>query len=215
MRKFTRRGVLGGVTAGMMTLSGCSKAGRGVRTIARGLRGARESATSDDDGDENESDIDVDGYRGIDEINATDSTVDETLTLTLYQYDGTRSVGAYDYLGWRFPIDPPRVTSEMLTLEYEVVVRSGPAIDVLVLDLEEYEHYRAGNNFLYNRPESELETKHATASVTLEPADYAFVIDNTMAARAGPRHTGDGVSVSIDVSLDGPVGWRPDEDRSE
>lgn len=214
MRNFTRRGVLGGVTAGMMTLSGCSKAGRGIRTITRGLRGAQESETSDD-GDENETDVDVDGYRGIDGINDTDNTVNDTLTLSLYQYDNTRSIGAYDYLGWRFPVDPPRVTSETLTLEYEVVVRSGPAIDVLVLDLEEYEHYRAGNNFLYNRPESKLETKHATASVTLEPADYAFVVDNTTAARASPEHTGDDVSVSIDVSLDGPVGWHPDEDRSE
>ena len=210
MQDFTRRGLMCGVTAGTVTLSGCSKAGKGIRAITRGIRSQQERT---DDSDENETP--TPGYDGTDVTDdgvPDDLDTPERLTGPLYQYDGTLSVGGNNYRGWRLPVDSPPHATESLTLEYEVVVRSGPAVDVLVLDLEEYEHYRAGDNYLYYRSDSELEAIHATATVNLEPADYAFVVDNGATGETVLGSDRDDASVSVDVSLNGPLAWRPDDE---
>lgn len=191
----------------MALLSGCSGTGRTVRGITRGIRGER----SDEETTETHPSDDRTEGGGETTVNDSLADVDARPTVALYRYDDTLSVAANNFRGWEFPIDPPSQPEESLTLEYETVVREGPAVDVLVLDADEYQHYRDGYDFLYRTADSELATRHASKTATLEPATYAFVVDNTQAGEASPRDLTDDATVSVEFALTGPLSWRADE----
>ena len=71
-------------------------------------------------------------------------------------------------------------------VEYEMVVRDGPAIDVFLFDEVEYEHYEAEERAKYYSEVSDLDTVQAEGSGWLESGNYRLVADNTNYGEAAP-----------------------------
>jgi len=65
------------------------------------------------------------------------------------------------------------------TLKYTITVTSGPNVDVLLFDEENYAKYRAGETSEYYVKGSDLDTSYAKAEVELDPGTYYLVVDNT------------------------------------
>jgi len=76
--------------------------------------------------------------------------------------------------------------TETATLFFEFVVRSGPAIDVFLLDESEYDQLRAENRFRIYTGGSVLDAKSGNATITLSPGSYYVIFDNTSAGEAQP-----------------------------
>jgi len=89
-------------------------------------------------------------------------------------------------------------------LEYTIVVRDGPAIDVFVMDEDEYYHYINGETFLFYTAASVENTYYASISWYI-PGDgtYYIVVDNTDAGEAQPPWNGvdDVARVEYDISV--------------
>lgn len=229
----TRRAVLVAATGGLVALSGCSGTGKTVRRVARRetvARAVRRFTGDDEESAEPETaapELETDWYRPDERTEfderrfrssaAVEDERDERRDLAskieefefpLYRYDGTLEVSALSYRHWEWSIDAPAAAEDELSLEYEVVVRDGPAIDVFVMKPDEFSFYRNGQNALYLTEPSTLNTSFTRRTVALEPGSYVFVLDNTYDGKANPNGPTDTATVSVSYELHGPREWR-------
>lgn len=85
-----------------------------------------------------------------------------------------------EWYQWQFDWD------EETYIEYEIIVRSGPSIDVTLFGEEEYSYYQNQERAEYYAGVSDLDTVDATASGWVGTGNYRLVIDNTSWGEAEP-----------------------------
>lgn len=73
-----------------------------------------------------------------------------------------------------------------VTLEYDAIVRTGPAIDIILTTQSELTNYENEEAFRYNESGSSLDTENATESTDLDSDDWALILDNTNMGKAQP-----------------------------
>jgi len=94
--------------------------------------------------------------------------------------DSTRQVDEDQYLAQSFTLN------DTANIEVQMTVRKGPAIDVLTMSADEFDHFENRERFRYF-PELSIEDgTGGSASGTLDPGEYVLVIDNTNAGEAQP-----------------------------
>lgn len=93
-----------------------------------------------------------------------------------------------------------RFTSEG-RLEYEGIVRDGPAVDFYLMDADEYEHFENGERFQYLTATSRQDTTGADVSATVPAGNYVFLVDNSEMGEAAPPSDFDNNIASVEVSL--------------
>lgn len=71
-------------------------------------------------------------------------------------------------------------------LEYEMLVRDGPSIDLILFDESEYSYYENEERASYYTTLSDLDTVEARAGGWLEAGEYRLVVDNTNYGEAAP-----------------------------
>ncbi|AQL44720.1 hypothetical protein BV210_18380 (plasmid) [Halorientalis sp. IM1011] len=176
-----RRAYLGLV--GMTSLAGCAKIAKLVGPASR----AADDAV-DDSAEPDTPTPEPEFSNGVEDISTEDLSDQLEDAFPIYSIDSRETVDAYGYLSWSVDIqsevDPDRDT---VSLEYQVTVRNGPAIDVYLMEQREFEHYRNGDNFLYKEPYSAENTKYADASGLLDVQNYVFLLDHSSAGVAGPK----------------------------
>lgn len=72
------------------------------------------------------------------------------------------------------------------TLAYDAIVRTGPAIDIIVTNGNEFSNYEHDENFRYDSTASALDTSNASNSAQLESGNWVLILDNTDRAEAQP-----------------------------
>lgn len=211
----SRRAVLGLVTTSIVGISGCSA----VDDIARGVaKGGDEAAKGADEGASGGKG--ASGAAGADDVaEYSEGTVPPELETTegpepfetgnvedflpVYSIDQTLEVEPYGYR--YYDID---LSSEMddatlpLYIEYEVIVRSGPPIDVILTTQDEFEAYQNGDRFRYLSGSS-LDTTLGTEAGSIDDIrTYYLILDSTTAGRASPDgYTTQTAEVDIDLTI--------------
>jgi hypothetical protein len=150
-----------------------------------GIAGCGGDGDGDSGGDENNDDLENndDGQPDRDEDGVPDSEDD-------YPDDPDRSAGETnqgridvnedEWYQWKLSYE------EETHIEYEMLVRKGPSIDVVLFSEEEYTHYENDERAQYYSNLSDLDTIDGTASGWVETGDYRLVIDNTNWGEAVP-----------------------------
>lgn len=72
------------------------------------------------------------------------------------------------------------------TLAYDAIVRTGPAIDIIVTNGNEFSNYENDENFRYDSAASALDTSNGSNSAQLESGNWVLILDNTNRAAAQP-----------------------------
>lgn len=87
------------------------------------------------------------------------------------------------------------------TLDYEFEVTDGPAIDVLVMTLGQFELFRQGQSADYLPAASAPDSTGARIRATLEPPEerYILVFDNTYFGPSGPPRNAIDDTATVDV----------------
>jgi hypothetical protein len=134
-------------------------------------------------------------------VDGVDSDDIGTLSVPISYIDDSARVEAYSNVYWELDIlSKMNNDTASIRLQYEAVVRNGPAVDFYLLEQDEYTNYSNGDNFLYVSKGSETDTKLAQIDVTLEEVkNYVFMIDNTTAGEASPPS--DSSTADVDVEL--------------
>ncbi len=83
------------------------------------------------------------------------------------------------------------------TFEYEFTVRSGPEIDVFLMDDQEFDEYQGGNRF---RVFSGKVGTGGRDTLTLDENSYRLVVDNTNAGEVAPPTNFDDDVVEVEVA---------------
>lgn len=123
--------------------------------------------------------------------------------LPVFNLDRTVTIEPWNYRAW--PVDLQNRSSESslpLSLEYTIIVRSGPNIDFLITDEEEYESMRNGENWIYSA-ESKVNTDVAEGSSFIEELrTVVFIVDNTLDGVAAPDlESPETVEVDIEMTI--------------
>jgi hypothetical protein len=72
-------------------------------------------------------------------------------------------------------------------VEYEFIVRDGPAIDVILIDESEYESYNSGDRYLaYNELSSYDSAGDTVEGGPLSAGNYRLIFDNSSRGQASP-----------------------------
>jgi len=86
---------------------------------------------------------------------------------------------------------------ESWEIEYEFIVRDGPAVDVFIVADSEFEHFRQGERFKYYG--ETLDSGGGSDTVTLEPGSYHMVIDNSELVKAQPPSNLDDDPAEVEI----------------
>lgn len=151
-----------------MGLSGCLRRAGGV------VRGIRETFSDE-------------GGTSSPEINPSDEN--EPVTGSADETDDYINT-AYRNINTDLEIDPGSVyywefthldstNDSNHTLEYDVIVRSGPNVNVIFMDLDELDLFLNYENIRYYEDKSILDSTHAVIETEIRSQAYAFVIENT------------------------------------
>jgi hypothetical protein len=134
-------------------------------------------------------------------VDGVDSDNIGTLSVPISYVDDSSRVEAYSNVYWELDIlSKINNDAASIRLQYEAVVRNGPAVDFYLLEQDEYTNYSNGDTFLYVSKGSAIDTKLAQVNVTVEEVkDYIFMIDNTTAGEASPPS--DSSTADVDVEL--------------
>lgn len=129
---------------------------------------------------------------------STGSDGTDTPTVTpdrLYALTGSYEIPAGEFRDLALDIDDPAV------IDYTADVRSGPNLDLLVLDRGEFREYERGNEFKMINDASALDTSYADTRTELEPTDVNVVFDNTDAGTASPSASDGTVTVDFELTV--------------
>ena len=171
-----RREMLAAVSVtGLVGLSGCLNRGsvavRGLREVFSEEDTEEEVSVTDSLPSYNESTEGIDGNQ----------SAPESLTEIVrrqYAIETEREIREGSYIYWEIEeLEEPDEGS--LTLEYEVLVRSGPKVNVIFMDREELTPYLNNERHFYYEDISEIETVWANESAEISAQEYAFVLENT------------------------------------
>jgi hypothetical protein len=77
----------------------------------------------------------------------------------------------------------PQVSFEM---SYMARVMEGSAVDVYVMDGDEFNRYRDEEDISFYSEASEQDTTNAEVQTTMAPGEYVIIIDNTYYGEAQP-----------------------------
>lgn len=193
MRGFTRRSVLASGVGVAVALAGCNDTQTGP---SDGGAGTTESGNDDGSGGSSRSD----GRSG-----GSDSTSDGSGN------DGTRSSGGSlidsdekntlipedAYEGWTLE------SSDDFRIEYEFIVRDGPAIDAILFEESELSHYEDGDRFEYVPSASALDSTGDSVTADLPAGSYVLAFDNTNAGEAQPpsNFSDDGIELEAEMEM--------------
>ena len=88
-------------------------------------------------------------------------------------------------------------------IEFDFIVRDGPAIDVILMDESEYEHFDQGDRYEYIPDLSALDSSGTTVSSKVPEGEYRLVVDNSERGEASPptNFSNDVVNVEYDLTL--------------
>jgi hypothetical protein len=95
-----------------------------------------------------------------------------------FSYDYTIEEDAYK--GFSFEVE------QESTVEWDAIVRSEYAVDVIVMERGELDAYEARDRFEYVTSASRLDTVGDEVSVTIAAGEYALVVDNSDVGEAEP-----------------------------
>jgi len=159
-----RRSILiGGIT---FVLAGCS-ANRGGDESEPDTPEPTPTPRPDSDGD------------GVPDVE-DDYPEDSTYSVFLDEEADTRQVPEDSWYVEEFEL------TETATLFFEFVVRSGPAIDVFLLDESEYDQFRSGNRFRLYTDGSVLDAEGGNTTITISAGSYYLIFDNSSLGDARP-----------------------------
>jgi len=95
-----------------------------------------------------------------------------------FSYDYTIKEDAYK--GFNFEVE------QESTVEWDAIVRSEYAVDVIVMERDELDAYEARERFEYLTSASRLDTVGDEVSATVQAGEYALVVDNSDVGEAEP-----------------------------
>ena len=109
--------------------------------------------------------------------------------------DDTRSLEEDEYLSWDFTLN------RQATLKLSAIVRDGPAADILLTSVDEFNEFEQDNRFRYNSAVSLMDSGGGSTSGLVSSGSYVFVLDNTNAGEAKPPTNFSNDVVEIEVEL--------------
>lgn len=176
-----RRQYLGLV--GITSLAGCAKV---AKLIGPASRAADDAINTSNKTDTPTEDSEV--VKGVDDVVTNDGLDNIQEQIPIYNIDSKETVNTYGHLRWSLDVKSEVDRSrETVTLDYQVTVRNGPAIDVYLMEQSEFQHYSNGENFLYEERYSVENTKFAEASGLIDVKNYVLLLDHTSAGVAVPN----------------------------
>lgn len=216
MDKRRRKFLASAGAVSLLGLSGCLKASF-ARAIFRGTREVISGDESDKDNSQATSDNENTRTDGIDNVNNQDNNgggedsqdneidgignqenIDDIGEFTYSHFKVNREVeiepGGVIY--WEID-DLDTSIDQTITLEYNIIVRSGPDINIIFMDDEELEPYLNYENIAYYKGASSRNTKFAVEETEIEPQAYAFVLENP--------NTTQKANVDVDIKIQGEV----------
>lgn len=160
MNRKTRRAVLG--AAGATLLAGCSSGGDtgDVQNNAGG-------GSDDSDGD------------GVPD-SEDDFPHNPEFSREVELLNDMRNIPEDEWIAWEYEFDGET------ELTYEFTVREGPAIDVIFVTSEEYEHLDDGDRYRYIPDGSVMDSAGGSETIMPPEDTYRLVVDNTAAGEAAP-----------------------------
>jgi hypothetical protein len=162
----TRRNIVKTTPVAIVGLSGCM--------------GNDDSGSDFEDSDtqrDTETDSDGDGVPDSEDDYPNDSTRSRELN----DISDTRNIQEDQW--WAYPLN----FTEPGYLEYQFVVRDGPAIDVILIDESEYESYNSGDRYLaYNELSSYDSAGDTVEGGPLSAGNYRLIFDNSSRGQASP-----------------------------
>jgi len=176
MDKTRRKLLLTGGVVGAVALSGCV---RRAAVVARGIR----EVFNDKEGDGSEPNS-PDGV----EPDTVDRTVSDSaadIPAGLINTDIQIEPGSVHY--WEFT-DLDSTDNSTYTLEYDVIVRSGPKVNIYFMDHDELGSYLNYENFRYYDEKSTQNSINAEIDTEIRTQDYAFAVENTSAEETTDVH---------------------------
>jgi len=142
--------------------------------------GCLNSSSSDDDGDGNGGNGDSPEDGGMEQIDSLDKTWE---------------VHEDAYQGQRFEFESNG------KIEYEGIVRSGPAVDFYVMEDKEVDHFESEERFKYITPASEPDSTSAEITADFSAGTYAIVVDNSEMGKAEPPADAKDNVAKVEVSF--------------
>lgn len=206
----TRRAYLSLIASGTLGLSGCSAADDIAKVIAKGADDASGGARVADDAGEavNEnletatSNSDTDEIL-TDEPEQTARLDEEELNFPIFSVNQTIELTAGNYHYWEIDLlsDAESATPPVY-LTYTIIVRNGPAVDVIFTDQNEFAALEDGDRFAYFQGSS-MNTQFATEDGPIEEfATYYLVIDNSRIGDANPDgYSQQTAEVDVEVTI--------------
>lgn len=174
-----RRAVLGGIGVGITgVLAGCT--GLGDDSGSGGDEDSGDTSFNDDTATPTDRpDADNDGSSDRQDDYPNDASYDTKV----YNFSDRPRVREDEYFSWDLQF------SEDTDIGYDMVVRSGPNIDVFLIPESEWKPFQDGERFRYDSEASELDTANAqSGGVTISSGTYYFVLDNSNRATDPPSN---------------------------
>lgn len=109
--------------------------------------------------------------------------------------DDRDTVNEDKYLYYEFSLN------EQKELQLKATVRSGPRLDIMLMDRSEFEEYEAGRRFRYDAELSLMDTIGGDSRSRVNPADLVLVVDNTEAGEATPPTDYDENPARVELTL--------------
>ncbi|GAA5432999.1 hypothetical protein [Haloarcula japonica] len=166
----TRRSYLASIVGGSVILSGCSS----------NQTDSSSGGSGDDEDYSNQNterpDADGDGVPDSED----DYPNDASLSVREEVLSERQNVLEDEWLTWELPVETETY------FEYDMIVRSGPSVDLYTVTESEYSYFESGDNFEYITGLSSPETTGDRGDTWLESGNYVLVVDNSEYGNATP-----------------------------
>lgn len=142
---------------------------RGVLSICTtlALSGCLDVVSETDD----PADTDNDGVPNREDLYPNDPLRSEDASI---QSPGAITIESGDY--YRIPLASTK--ARPMTVEYTVESQSGLAVNVFLIERDEYRQYASSENFEYYPEESRLVTTRAEVTFSIRETDYFLIIEH-------------------------------------
>jgi hypothetical protein len=132
-------------------------------------------------------DTDKDGVPDSEDLYPTDPLRSEDAQIESPGDISLESGGSY-----RIPLASQK--ARPLAVEYSVEVQNGLAVNVFLIDRDEYRQYASGDNFEYYPDSSRLFTTSAEANFNVRKSDFFLIIEHPQ--------TDQSIGIPIEVTVD-------------
>lgn len=92
--------------------------------------------------------------------------------------------------------------SQAGTIEYDFIVRDGPAIDAILIDESEYEYFEEGDRWEYYSELSALDSTGNDVSGQVSAGTYRLIFDNSDQGEATPPANFNNDVASVDFNIE-------------